>query len=72
MGGSRVLVPWWLDGDRGGVFNAVAANLSAAEGGEVAASAEGFADVFAESADVGAAGDLAADSEVGPGVVEDL
>ncbi len=43
--------------------------LGAAEGGEITADAESLADVFAESADVGAAGDFAADLEVGPSII---
>ena len=42
-------------------MNAIFADLSAAEGGEVGAGAEGFADVFGEGADVGAGGAVNAD-----------
>ena len=45
------------------VFYVIFGNYDAAEGGEIGASAEFFADVFGESADVGAGADVGADFE---------
>lgn len=56
-------------GEGEGVFDVVIPYLGAAEGSEVTADAESLADIFAEGADVGAAGDFATDLEVGPGII---
>ena len=55
-----------------GVCDIVVADFEAAEGGKVGAGAEGLADVFGESADVGAGAAVDADFEFGVGVAQDF
>jgi len=46
-----------------GFFDAIIGNLGAAEGGEVGAGAQCFADVFGESADIGTGAAMDANCE---------
>ena len=55
-----------------GVVDVVIGDLNAAESGEISAGAEGFADVFGESADVSAGAAVDADFELWVGIVEDV
>lgn len=55
-----------------GVVHRKITDLSATEGGEVSAGAEFLADVFAEGADVSAAGDMSADFELGVIIIENF
>ena len=52
---------WGEVGEGVGVLNVVIGNLSTAEGGKVGTGIEGLADVFGESADVGAGAAVDAD-----------